>query len=386
VSAARTIPSPGRRLASAILIVFLLSLAVHAVALLQYRSDPFFETHVADALSYHEWARRIVLNGLAAEPVFHQSPLFPVLLAAIYGATAEEHWPVAALLLQMLLGSAAIALLVPLGRSLFGSTAAGLCAAGLVLLHGPFVFYGLKLLPVPLALATQCAALLALTVARNRGGAGLGILAGLHMALACLARSEMLLFLPFAVLALLFPAEPSGDRRRRLQVLPYLVAFDALVAPVTLHNVRQGDLVILDSSGGENLYIGNQSKGSGGYTALHPQAGDLFSQRALAEKIAEEERGEELTPSEISSYWRDRALRGIRDDPGGWLRLESRKLGRLLHPGDPTDIYSFALERKLYLTSLYALPLTPWLLLLLGVVGRSSRFARMRGRSGRSER
>jgi len=369
VSPARSNLTLDRRLPAAIVTVLLLSLAVHAVVALQYRSDPFLETYISDALSYHEWAQRMVRDGLASEPVFHQSPLFPILLAALYSVSSAGQHVLAGILLQALLTSIALSLLVPLGRVVFGSTAAGVCAAALVLLHGPFVFYGLKLLPVSLALATQCAALLALTVARTRGGTLPGALAGLCLAFACLARSELILFLPFALIATGYPPEPSGTTRRWTAVVAFLLVFIAVLAPVTLHNARRGDFVLIASSGGENLYIGNQTKGSGGHTALHQQAGDLFSQRVLATKIAEEDLGRELRPSEVSAFWRRKALREVLDDPGGWLALELRKIGRLLHPGDPTDLYSYPLERSLYLTALHALPVTPWCLLLLGVVG-----------------
>jgi tetratricopeptide (TPR) repeat protein len=351
--------------------VFLAAAVVHVVVWWQYRVDPFSTTYVADALSYDRWAARIAENGLGPEPVFHQSPLFPLLLSPIY-ALVSEHFRVAwSLGLQVLLGSLAITCLVPLGRLWFGSRSAGVAAAVLALAHGPFVFYAMKLLPVPLALATQSAGLLMLVLARRRPLAPIVIGAGATWGLVCLARSEMLLFVPFALTALVWrgtrPREPTH------RVLPtigtYLAGVLLVVAPVTLHNFWKGDFVLIASSGGENLFIGNQRGGEGGYHALDPGAGDIFSQRVAAKRLAEEARGHCLRPSEISTYWRQRASAEIGADPGGWLALEGKKLARLLHPGDPTDIYSFALERNIYLTALYALPVTPWVLLLLAVVG-----------------
>jgi tetratricopeptide (TPR) repeat protein len=102
---------------------------------------------------------------------------------------------------------------------------------------------------------------------------------------------------------------------------------------------------------------------------LHHQGGDLFSQRALAERLAEEAEGRELRPSEISAHWRKLAVREIVDAPGAWVGVELRKLGRILHPGDPNDIYPYALERARYLPMLFALPVTPWLLWILGLIG-----------------
>jgi tetratricopeptide (TPR) repeat protein len=269
--------------------------------------------------------------------------------------------------LQILLTSAAIALLVPLGRRFLGSTRAGVIGASLVLLHGPFLFHGVKLLHVPLALAAQAAAFVALGRARERPGWIGATIAGALLGLAVLARTEMLLALPVFCVALASPGRWS--RQRFVPAVACLAACALAVAPATVHNLRRGDFVLVASSGGENLFIGNQRGASGGYSPIHTRAGDIFSERALARLLAEEDEGRPLRPSEVSAYWRAKAIREVAAEPGGWLALEARKLGRILHPGDPTDGYSFPLERDLYLSTLHLLPLPAWTLLAAGVLG-----------------
>jgi tetratricopeptide (TPR) repeat protein len=303
--------------------------------------------------------------------VFHQSPLFPLLLSVIYTLAPDVGRAAWSIGLQVLLGSAAMACLVPLGRLGFGRLSDGVAAAVLALLYGPFVFYTMKLLPVPLALATQAAGLATLLLARSRARSVFAAVAGVTWGIACLARSEMLIFVPFALAALgQRRAGADGSARRRLPVVgAYLAGLVLAVAPATVHNLRQGDLVLVASAAGENLFVGNQRGAEGGYKALHERAGNIFTQRVFARRMAERAHGRDLLASEVSAYWRGRALREITDDPGAWIVLEARKLGRLLHPGDPTDIYSFALERNKYLPSLHAHAITPWALLLLGAVG-----------------
>jgi tetratricopeptide (TPR) repeat protein len=347
---------------AATLVLFVVALALHALVWSQYRSDPFAGTPVSDALSYHVWAQRIAQEGLRPEPVFHQSPLFPVLLGWLYRSTGER----AALFMQAVLLSAAIALLVPLGRLYMGSASAGMAAAVIALLHGPFVFHAMKLLPIPLALATQALALLLLARARESGRSWLALLCGAAWGLAALARSEILLFLPVALAALWWR---KGTARRWITPVCCLCGALLTVAPATFHNVRRGDFVVIASAAGENLYIGNQRDADGGHTPLHPKAGDLFSQRALAEIVAERELDRELRPSEISAHWRAKAVGEILASPAGWLGLELKKLARVVSPGDPTDMYSYPLERDRYLPALHALPLPPLALLLLGAAG-----------------
>ena len=152
----------------------------------------------------------------------------------------------------------------------------------------------------------------------------------------------------------------------------FLAGLVLMIAPVTLHNLRAGDLVPVASAAGENLFIGNQRGATGGHTPLHPQAGDILSQRALAKRVAEQDHGGELRPSEVSRYWRGRAVDELLASPGGWLLLEGSKLGRILHPGDPTDMYSLPLERDRHLWLLRLLALPPWGLWLLALYGASS--------------
>lgn len=356
-----------RRVLAATLLVFAAALALHLVLLSQYRQTPLFQHPVADALSYEQWAERLTRQGLAAEPPFHQSPGYPLLLAGI-----RRLWPgeprTATLAVQALLSSLAVALLVPMGRLLLGSLAAGLGGAILALLYGPLAFYATRTLPVTMAMATQAVALVGLAIARFFPGRISALMAGIGLGLACLTRAEMLLFAPVAILAVALPLD--GSRRFRPGGVVWLVVGLGLaIAPATAHNLARGDRTLIASAGGENLFCGNQRGATGGHTAIDPRAGDIFSQRRLAEQIAERERGRELDPAEVSRYWRNRALREVAADPLRWLWLEILKLGRVLHPGDPTDLYSFALERERALPVLRALFVPVWTVLLLGSWG-----------------
>lgn len=356
--------------------LFVLALIVHALTFAQYRADPFMTTYISDAQSYDEWARRIATHGLSPEPVFYQAPLFPILLSTIYRTgTAEDVVP-RTILFQILACSLAIALLAPIGRQYLRSTAAGVAAGLLALAYAPIAFHAMKLLPIPLALLTQATALLTIGLARSARRPWMAALAGIATGVACLTRAEILLFVPVAVLALYPSATPAPGRRRWAAPLLFLVGLGLTLAPATAHNQARGDRVLISASAGENLFIGNQRGADGGHTPLHDQAGDLFSQRALAEIVAEEELGEQLRPSQISAYWRTRAVEEILAEPGSWLVLEARKLWRIFHPGDPTDMYSLPLERGHYLTALYMLPLSSlglWLLAAIGILLASKR-------------
>jgi tetratricopeptide (TPR) repeat protein len=355
------------RLAATSVALFVAALLWMGAVWSQYRGDPFHELYVSDTLSYHEWAERIVEHGLAAEPVFHQAPLFPLLVATVYavagGATVDG-----AIWVQIVLTALAIALLVPIGRYFLGSGSVGLATGLLALAYAPLTFYALKLLPVPLALCTQASAVALLGATRARCSPVLASVAGLATGVACLARSEFLLFVAIATVTLTLErsAEP---RRRRIATGLFLLGTIVAISPATIHNRARGDRVLIAASAGENLFVGNQRGATGGHTPLHPQAGDLFSQRRLAALLAEQDSGRPLRPSQVSSYWRGRAVEEILADPGAWLVLELRKLGRALDPSDPADMYSLALEREHYLPLLFLPPLSTFGLFVLATAG-----------------
>ncbi len=349
--------------------VFLAGLAVHGIAGIGYRDAPMRTALISDSMEYDRLARDVAENGLENAGVFHQSPLFPLLVSEIRRSDRSRGMPANLLLVQAVLTSLAIALLVPLGFLGFGSLRAGLLAGLVGLFHGPFAYHSLKMLPVSLALATQMAALLVLVLALGtdpaKRRAFVWFAAGALAGLAALARAEFVLFIMAASVYLIIRKRPAAV---------FLAGTLLLILPVTLHNFRQGDTVLIASAGGENLFIGNQRSADGGHASLSPFAGDILSQQIEVKKLAEADAGKELKPSEVSSYWARRALSEVIADPSGWLGLLGRKLVRIAEPGDPADMYSLPLERSFYLPGLYLLFLPAGFVLAAGGVGIAASF------------
>jgi tetratricopeptide (TPR) repeat protein len=344
--------------------VLLAGLAVHGIASIGVKNAPMRTTLISDSMAYDRLARDLAENGLPSVGVFHQSPLFPLVLSEIRRNDRSRGVPTGLLLVQALLTSLAIALLVPIGFLGFGSLRAGLLAGLVGLFHGPFAYHSLKMLPVSLALATQMAALLFLVLTLGsrpkKRPAFTCFTAGALAGLAALARAEFVLFILAAVLYLVVRKRPA---------VAFLAGALLLILPATLHNFRQGDTVLIASAGGENLFIGNQRSADGGHTALSPFAGDVISQQIVAKELAEAEAGKELKPSEVSSYWTRRALSEVIADPVGWLSLLGKKLLLAAEPGDPADMYSLPLERSFCLPGLYLLFLPAGFVLAAGAVG-----------------
>lgn len=346
--------------------VFLLCMLVLTPLLISNLDNPLARTPVADAMRYDTLAAQIADQGLASQGVFYQAPLYPLLLSMLYRVGDEASRVHLVVLFQLVLLAAACACWLPVCRRLFDDPRIGYVTAGLALLHGPFAFHGLKLLPVTLALATQLLLLWLALRAAEHPTAGRLSLAGLAGGMAALARAESLLLLVLLLAALVFL---YPRRLRVFHAAVVLLLTLAVVAPATLHNVRQGDFVLIASSAGENLFIGNQRGADGGHTPLHSQASDIESQRILAGQLATRAVGRELRPSEVSRYWATRARGEILAAPGPWLGIEAAKLRRTLLDADPTDLYSLSLERRLYVGWLYLLFIPASVLMAAALLG-----------------
>ena len=97
---------------------------------------------------------------------------------------------------------------------------------------------------------------------------------------------------------------------------------------------------------GTNFYIGNGAAANGTYVPLRAHRGGVRYERTDATEIAETHRGRRLDPSEVSSYWLERAVADIRADPGRWLSLLARKTLMVWHAREWQDTESIEVYRE----------------------------------------
>ncbi|HXO42283.1 MAG TPA: glycosyltransferase family 39 protein, partial [Thermoanaerobaculia bacterium] len=139
------------------------------------RRAPFIGAPVMDSWEYDRWAREIAGGDWLGHGrgVFFQAPLYPYLLAILYKAVGP-HLD-AAYLAQIGLAVAGCYALYRAGRAMAGEQA-GLAAAALAAVYGPFLFYDVQLLKESLAVTAVCFLLWAMAWAA--AGTGLEAAAG----------------------------------------------------------------------------------------------------------------------------------------------------------------------------------------------------------------
>lgn len=328
----------------------------HVLAL---RQLPLFERLTIDSEVYDVWAQRIAagdwLSRIIDRPFF-MDPLYSYFLAGIYRVFGRDLLLVR--LLQVAMGVLTCWIVARLAERLHGPLAANLGAL-LMALFAPSIFQEGEFEKTALGVLLAAAALLLFLRDSWRSRAA----AGAAYALAGMTRGNILLLGPLAIGYLLIA-------RRRWDALAFAAAAGLAIAPVTVRNyVVSGEFVPTISSGGANLYTGNNpANPDGAYNAVpfvRAQAkyeeGDF-----LAEAVRRS--GRPLSASEASSFWARTALEYMFSNPGTTLRRFASKAA--LFWGDVEIADGWAMEFIAGYSPVLRAPLVPFALLLaLAVLG-----------------
>jgi Flp pilus assembly protein TadD len=361
----RTAPAPDRLLPWLLLATF----AAKAVVLAQLGEHPLLQPEGGlDSQAYVELGRRVAGGDLllGPEPYF-VAPLYAYFLGAVFALTGGSL--LVAKLAQIVLGTAAVALVHATARR-FGGTLAARSAAVLAALTGVFTFSEVTLLQS--ALDPFLAALVFHLLARAQGDGvpRRSFVAGLACGALALNRPNAL-GLAFGLTLLLALAAVRGRSRERVFQAAALLAGTALaIAPVTLRNLAvSGEPILIASHGGLNFFIGNHAGADGTYRRVPGVTPNIAGQARDAQRLAEEAAGRGLSARAASAWFTRRALEWMRAEPAAALRLQARKLAYVFNAAELPLNFSFAWYAREEATLLRALVVGPWLLLPLGLVG-----------------
>lgn len=242
--------------------IFGIALAMRLLYILSIGAGNFSQS--SDGRAYHD----IAVNLLARhefitamdpphrldEPFANRPPLTPFFLAAVYAVTGPS--PRAAQVAMAFAGALGCALVVVLGRQLFGSTVgwlSGLIAAG----YPFFVFLTSVSLTENLAIPLYVALVILLVRIRDQPRLRDAWLAGVVVGLAALNKPTALGLLPFLVLwlAIIWRTQPQQVVR---MATPIVLATMFVVLPWTVRNyLRLGEIIAVTTQAGGALYASN---------------------------------------------------------------------------------------------------------------------------------
>jgi Tfp pilus assembly protein PilF len=354
-----------------------LTLCIGVGVVSEVHQSPFGEHPILDEELYVNWARTIAGGEWIGKDVFFFDPLAAYFLAVVFKLTGGSL--LAARFIQVLLGVVTVDLVFRTGRRLFG-TAAGLLAAGALVLYGPHYFHLSFLLKEGLIIhLTAWALYLGVRALEEpgeggsrQGGAWWGL--GLALGLLCLLRGNFLLLCPMLLGYLLWRVRA----RLRGYALRLALLGLGLALPLTAslgHNLAAGGQWVLTTShGGPNFYIGNNARARGSYAAPpFVRAGPKWEEVDF-QREAERRLGRALPRSEVSGYWLREGLGFWRQQPLQALGLLVTKVGLIVHDYEIPDNYSFPFLREHFAPTLHWAFLSFGLLFAPAMVGMALSF------------
>jgi tetratricopeptide (TPR) repeat protein len=256
-------------------------------------------------------------------------------------------------IVQMSLGLLSAVLAYGLGRAVLGR-GAGLLAALFLCVHWAFIYYEGELQEPGLLVLLALLSALVLHAWARRPAVWRATLAGLLLGGFALLRANILLFVPVVMLWIGWVLWRRGERRGVLAATLGLALGVALaIVPVTVRNYLVArDFVLISCNGAISLYIGNNER-SDGYTARLPELYELTGENTWSwfnyGKIAhgvETELGRPLKQSEVSAYFRDKALKYMRDNPLRCLGLAAKRALLFWGPAEVANNKEVHFERR----------------------------------------
>jgi tetratricopeptide (TPR) repeat protein len=350
------------------------ALAVRALVAWQHHDHPLLQpVGRLDSGVYVELGRSVAAGDLTLQAAtggqpFFLAPLYVYFLGLTFALSGGSL--VAARVLQVFLGTAAVGLLCAAARPWLGRTAA-IVGAALLALAGPIVFHEAILLQAALDPFLIALGLFALSRALQAGRWRGWALAGASLGLFALNRPNAL-FWGLGLLVALPLARGLSHGGRAAAALALGLALG--IAPATARNlVVSGEPVLVSSHGGLNLYIGNRAEADGTYRRVPGITPDIQGQFADARRVAEEAAGRPLSAREVDAHFRGLAGEWVRAHPLDAARLFLRKLAYVFAAPEISLNYSYAYYALDEPTLLRWLVVGAWLLVPLGLLGLADR-------------
>jgi 4-amino-4-deoxy-L-arabinose transferase-like glycosyltransferase len=310
--------------------IFSFALLIRIIYLFQIKGDPTFNVPLLDELYHHYWAREIAFGDWMGREPFFRAPLYPYFLAILYKIFDVN--PFSAKFIQIFLGSLNCVLTYLVGKRAFG-VKVGAISGLIASLYGPLIFFDAQLLIPVLAVSLGLLSLLFLqsafrsTHVHSKNPWISWLASGVLLGLAGIARPNLLLFAPFVLLLLFIQRSRKKLRENLIPGLIFCGGILLMIAPITLRNYWVArDFVPIAYQGGINFYAGNNPS-SDGYNVALPEMGMVgWEEMEGSSRIAEEEMGKRLKPSEVSNFWYRKGFDFIRSNPWRFTQLLGKKI------------------------------------------------------------
>jgi tetratricopeptide (TPR) repeat protein len=307
------------------LFIFLLAFLVRFIYLTQIKASlPSFYAPNMDESFHDIWAQRIAFGeGMGGEPFF-KGPLYVYLLAFLYKVFGHNYY--LPRFLQIISGSASCVFVFLIAKKLFNRTV-GIISGLIAAFYATLIFYDGELMIESLIIFMDLVLIYLLINCKAKSSLKRWVGCGAVLGLSAIARPNILIFVPF-VLVWMFYA--FGGKLASKEILIRWLIFSLgvllLVFPITLRNLVVGkDLVLIGWQGGHNFYLGNNPQATGWSVTAAQIDASWWGGYHDAKRVAQQETGKQLKPSEISRFWYNKGMDFMLSSPFLWIKLMINK-------------------------------------------------------------
>lgn len=321
--------------------IILLGFIYRLVFLLSYWNSPQWGQLLVDSLFHDRWAESIASGHVWGQEAFFRAPFYIYILGLIYSIFG--HSILAARIFGHLVGLISVFLTWRLAGRLF-SKRAGYIAALIHALYPMAVYFESELLVDSFFMMLFQLSILQLLIGTENRKLGGFILTGIIIGFAAITRPLILALIPVYIVWILIAIRPLVESIKRAALV--VLAMILIILPVTIRNyVVADDFVPVASSGGINLFIGNNADADGISAVMPSPLGRSWEIKDI-KYLAEKETGREMKASEISDFWLNKGMQWIKENPGRFTRLYIKKLYYCINTAELSNNRNLNLFRK----------------------------------------
>ena len=297
--------------------LFLFAFLLRVVYLFTIDHLPLFHSPTMDAGHHDLWAKTIADGDIMGKSAFIRSPLYPYFLGFLYTVFGVNYY--IPRIFGCLFGALSVFFIYHLGRRLF-NTRVGIVSALMASFTWTLIYYDGELLITSLALLMSLASVYYFVVVFEKPSPRRYLFLGMVFGLGALVRTNYQPIILAVMIFLFF------YYRRFKYGLLFLLGAVIIISPVTLRNkIVLDDFIPISFYTGVNFYIGNNPY-SDGRTAIVPGTrADWYGGVEDVVRIAEQEIGRPLKPSQVSAFWAGKAFSYIGNNFGDFLKKTFKK-------------------------------------------------------------
>ena len=326
--------------------LFAFVVVIRLIVLTRLASSSLFLPNGSDMRFYDGWAKQILHGHWTDHQAFYGLPLYPYLVALLYGIFGSSPFVPAFFQAGFDAGTAVLIYRITTEVLSQRATAPGLTQKKLFGISAalawcffvPAQAYSAILMPTAAAVFVFWFLVWQIVRTENALLPLRCLLCGLLIGFTAMAVATLLFSIPLFLWAILMRQPQPRTAAKGAALALLFVGILVGTSPCWLHNrFAARDRVFLSAHGGINLWLGNNPDANGypRFPGLHAGQAEM-----LRDSIAQAEAatGRTLKRSEVSRYWSAKARAYISDHPMGWLKLMVRKIANFWNAFEYDDL------------------------------------------------